>query len=141
MDELWDHVNAGIYTLQLKIAIDSLQVEENIRHYYNNDGSITVTSGFRNWQCNYNNTGSARSLHMRGRAIDAQTSNTSTVYNGLYNEFKGSSSYPSDSGVLWISNVYGTSASLSGAYELEKMEGVTNPWIHLSLYPGYSADY
>lgn len=139
VNELWASSTAGTYNCQLKISVASLQAEENIRYYYNNNSSLNVTSGFRTWQGNYGTGGAdKRSLHMRGRAIDATSATTVELYNNIYNEFKGNSTTPDiHSNLVWISRVSGTSASLSGAYELEKMPYNGSWWIHLGVLPGY----
>ena len=78
---------------------------------------------------------------MRGRAVDVQASNwtqTESVYNQLVTEFSGNSSTPISSGISWLSRVYGTAASISGAYDLEKMPHNGGMWIHLGVKPAYS---
>ncbi len=141
VNELWYSSTTGTYNRQLKISLASLQTEENVRYYYNDDSSINVTSGFRTWQGNYGTGGAdMRSLHMRGRAIDATSGTTQTLYNNVYNEFKGDSSTPINGGsISWYSRVYGTSRSLSGAYDLEKMPHNGSWWVHLGVKPEYSA--
>ncbi len=139
VNEIWDTSGTN-YAYQMKISVASLQTEENVRYYYNGNQSITVTSGFRNWVGNYNAGGDKRSLHMRGRAIDAVSSTTTTLYNNIYNEFCGTHSTPKDSGgIIWYSWVVGTSASLSGANEMEKMPHNGSWWVHLGVVPGYGS--
>lgn len=146
VNELWDDSSSvtGTYYKQLKISLASLQSEENTRYYHNSNSSMNVTSGFRSWAGNWGSgstsMGDKRSLHMRGRAIDATSSTTQTLYNNLYNEFRGSYSTPINGGTYsWYSRVYGTSASLSGAYDLEKMPQDSSWWIHLGVMPAYSS--
>lgn len=141
VNELWASSTTGTYNCQLKISAASLQTEENVRYHYNGNSSMTVTSGFRTWQGNYG-TGNAdkRSLHMRGRAIDAVSSTTQTLWNNIYNEFRGGQSTPINGGsVSWYSRVHGTSSSLSGAYDLEKMPQDGVWWVYLGVTPAYGS--
>lgn len=139
--EIWSESSkvptTDTYHRQLKIAVQSLQSEENIRYHYNNNSSLTVTSGFRGFKHNINAEGEKRSLHMRGRAMDVVASDTVSLYNNIYNEFKGTSSTPISSGIYWLSRVWGTSASKSGAYDLEKMPRNNKWWIHLGVKPAF----
>lgn len=140
VNEIWSKT-AGVpssdtYYQQLKIAVQSLQSEQNIRYYYNNNTSLNITSGYRCFKNNYNEGGDQRSLHMRGRAIDATSSDTVSLYNNLYNEFKGTSITPIPSGISWLSRVWGTTASLSGAYDLENMPH-NGWWVHLGVKPAF----
>lgn len=137
INELWAKNPTGTYQYQLKISVASLQTEENIRHYYNDDSSINVTSGFRSWVNNRNAGGDERSLHMRGRAIDATATDTKSLYNKVYDEFRGSNSNPISAGISWYSRVYGTAASISGAYDLEKMPHEGSWWVHLGVKPEF----
>lgn len=144
VNEIWDDGSraTGNYENQLKISVASLQSEENIRYHYNNNQSLNVTSGFRGWTQNMHDGGDKRSLHMRGRAIDAQASTraqTESVYNKLVDEFSGSSSTPISSGISWLSRV-DPATSISGAYDLEKMPHDGGMWIHLGVKPAYSED-
>ncbi len=144
LNEIWDKGKSatGNYEKQLKIAVASLQSEENIRYHYNNNQSLNVTSGFRSWIQNKSVDGDKRSLHMRGRAIDAQASTraqTESVYNKIVDEFSGSSSSPISSGISWLSRV-DPATSISGAYDLEKMPHDGGMWIHLGVKPAYLAD-
>lgn len=139
VNELWASSTTGTYNCQLKISVASLQTEENVRYHYNGNSSMTVTSGFRTWQGNYGTGGAdKRSLHMRGRAIDAVSSTTRTLWENIYNEFCGDQQKPYDGGsVSWYSRVHGTSSSLSGAYDLEKMPQGSTWWVHLGVVPSY----
>lgn len=143
VNEIWDDGSqaTGTYLYQLKISVASIQSEENIRYHYNSGNSLNVSSGFRCWVQNKYDGGDPRSLHMRGRAVDVQASNwtqTESVYNQLVTEFSGNSSTPISSGISWLSRVYGTAASISGAYDLEKMPHNGGMWIHLGVKPAYS---
>lgn len=139
VNELWYSSTTGTYNCQLKISLASLQTEENVRFHYNGNSSINVTSGFRTWQGNYGTGGAdKRSLHMRGRAIDATSATTQTLYNNIYDEFCGNASTPINGGsISWYSRVYGTVDSLSGAYDLEKMPQDNRWWVHLGVQPKY----
>lgn len=138
LNELWYSSTPGTYNRQIKISVDSLQAEENVRYHYNDSTSINVTSGFRTWQGNYGTSGAdRRSLHMRGRAIDATCAQTTVLYQRIFDEFKGTHTEPMSSGIIWKSRVYGTAQSLSGAFELEKMPQPTGYWVHLGVKPQY----
>lgn len=142
VNELWDDGSqaTGTHQNQLKTNVASLQAEENVRYHYNDGNSMNVTSAFRCWPQNQHDGGDPRSLHMRGRAIDATAAagrdQTEHIYNQLYNEFCGTSSTPISSGISWLSRA-DASTSISGAYDLEKMPHDGGMWIHLGVKPAY----
>lgn len=148
VSEIWSTAAGGVYYRQMKISVASLQTEENVRFHHNDNNSLIVTSGFRSWPANYGTSGGdKRSLHMRGRAIDACASSydrTVAMYESIYDEFKGNYAEPTyynESGnpLIWTSRVYGTTYSKSGAYEMEKMPYNGMFWVHLGVNPTYSS--
>ena len=138
-NELWysGQYSSGFYGTHLKISTAMLQAEENVRYHYNNQSSINVTSGFRTWVDNITTQDAwARSMHSRGRAIDATSGwSTTNLYNNVYNEFKGTYPTPVSYGDMWRSRVVGTPADKSKAYAIEDMPQDNGIWLHLEVEP------
>lgn len=144
-NEIWysGNYSSGPYGCHLKIARNMLQTEENIRYYYNNQGSIIVNSGFRTWVDNITTSGSIkRSMHSRGRAMDVRCSTTNGTIN-LYNSVKAEFAGPDHTvpeikySNMYYSYVCGTSYDLSKGYAMEIMPHNGSYWVHLEVAPRY----
>jgi hypothetical protein len=132
--EMWSNTGSGHEDpRQLKIAVASLESGERVRHYINNDSSLTISSAFRSWKYNKHLNGWDYSVHMRGRAWDAPAD---ALYSPVYNEFRNGQSTPIDLGAmnLWRSRVPTTSNTRG--YEIEKMPRDGSTWLHLVREPG-----
>lgn len=138
LSQLWDHsFTSHEYTNQIKLSVKTLQTIENIKYHYGTQG-FDLPNAFRSWNKNetLGESGSwTNSFHMRGRAYDVSND---YLYTSIFDEFNGNEDEPVfvTNGRFWRTKVEGTLNDKSGGYEIERMEGETNPWLHVQTKPG-----
>jgi len=129
-DKLWSQDTAGdrAYWRQFKMSVSTLQSLENVRTLLGNK-SLIPSSGFRSWQHNYAQEGSAaRSHHMRGRAFDL---GGKAAFDAVFKDIKAVG-VPGTS-YLRSSNL----KSVTQLYEIERMPNSQGSyWLHGQREPG-----